>query len=215
MPQLQSFHEVRFPAGIALGAAIGPQRMTEIITLGSGREQRNARWESSRRRYNAGYGVKTLEDLAEVIAFFEARRGRLFGFRFRDPIDHKSCGLAVPVSATDQIIGTGDGSTSEFQLAKTYGTGEWAWTRPIRKPVAGTVKIAVDGLLMGEGQDYDVDDTRGRVSFRSGSIPPPGEPVRAGFEFDVPVRFDTDEITVNLSNYIAGDIAAIPLIEVL
>jgi len=118
-----AFHEILFPTSIALGATGGPERRTEIVQLGSGFEERNALWAQSRRRWNAGLGVKTLDDLHAVIAFFEARMGRLHGFRFRDRSDWKSCAPGSAHQPTDQVIGTGDGLTVSFQLKKTYSSG--------------------------------------------------------------------------------------------
>ena len=118
---MTAFHEVLFPLDIALGSAGGPERRTEIVTAGSGREERNARWAHSRRRYDAGYGIKTFEALSAVVAFFEERRGRLHGFRWRDRLDHSSA-LSGTVNPLDQAIGTGDGATATFQLSKTYGS---------------------------------------------------------------------------------------------
>ena len=114
---MTSFHEVLFPLDIALKSAGGPQRRTDVVTLGSGAEERNARWAHSRRRYDAGYGVKTFDALSQVVAFFEERRGRLYGFRWRDRLDHSSAAPGVSIRPTDQIIGTGDGVTATFQLA--------------------------------------------------------------------------------------------------
>ncbi len=215
MPLLHSFHDVLFPTDIALGAAGGPGRRTEIVTLGSGHEQRNARWANSRRRYNAGYGVKTLDDLSDVIAFFEERRGRLFGFRFRDPVDHKSCKPAGQVSSSDQKIGEGDAINANYQLLKTYGLGEGKWDRKITKPVLGSVAIEVGGTPKIEGVDFDINYLSGEIIFVSQSVPAIGQAVRAGFEFDVPVRFDVDEITINMTHFIAGEITSIPLLEIL
>mgnify|MGYP006219381795 FL=1 len=81
------FHEVRFPLAVALGGSGGPERKTEIVTTGSGREERIARWAHAKRKYDAGTGVKTIAALAEIVTFFEERRGRLFGFRWRDRLD--------------------------------------------------------------------------------------------------------------------------------
>lgn len=212
---MSTFHDVRFPTDIALGSAGGPQRRTEVVTLASGHEQRNARWSGSRRRYNAGYGIKTLDDLHEVISFFEQRRGRLHGFRFRDPMDHKSSKPGRAISPDDQKIGTGDGVNTQFQLIKTYGEGEGQYVRKITKPVAGTLQVIVDGMLKIEGTDYTLDETSGLLTFLPGNVPPDNEDVHVGFEFDVPVRFDTDEITVNMTSFLAGDIASIPLVEIL
>ena len=143
---MNAFDEVSFPLDVALGASGGPERRTDIVLLGSGREERNARWAHSRRRYDAGYGVKTFAGLAAVVAFFEERRGRLTGFRFRDRLDHSSAPPGTPVTALDQAIGTGDGITTTYRLVKTYGTGSGAYRRPITKPQAGSVRIAVAGV---------------------------------------------------------------------
>src|ERR1700748_3411383 len=124
---MAAFHEVLFPLDIALRSAGGPERKTDIVLLGSGREERNARWAHSRRHYDAGYGIKTLEALSEVVAFFEERRGMLYGFRWRDRLDHAS---AVTVTPLDQVIGTGDGETASFQLVKTYGGAFAPYQRP-------------------------------------------------------------------------------------
>jgi uncharacterized protein (TIGR02217 family) len=207
---MAAFHEILFPLDIALKSAGGPERRTEIVALGSGREERNARWAYSRRRYDAGYGVKTLDALSAVVAFFEERRGRLHGFRWRDRLDHASAAPGVAVTAFDQAIGTGDGETASFQLAKTYGGAFSPYARPIVKPVSGNVRVAVDGVELDDG--FSVDVTTGVVTFET----PPGigDAVTAGFLFDVPVRFDTDYLEVDLSAFAAGAIPKIPLIEI-
>jgi uncharacterized protein (TIGR02217 family) len=117
-----AFHEVRFPTRISLGASGGPERRTEIVVLGSGGEERNSRWADSKRSYNAGYGIKSVDDLHAVIAFFEERRGRLHGFRWKDWSDYKSCAPTATPQASDQQIGVGNGATAAFQLIKTYGS---------------------------------------------------------------------------------------------
>jgi len=209
-----SFHEIRFPTGVSFGAGGGPERRTEIVVLGSGFEERNSPWAHSRRRYNAGYGVKSLNDLHDVIAFFEARRGRLHGFRWKDASDWKSCAPLDTPAATDQAIATGDGVTAVFDLLKTYSSGAETYVRAIKKPVAGTVLIAVDGAPQTQGVDFTVDTTTGLVTFETGSIPALDAEIAAGFEFDVAVRFDTDALTINLAAFHAGDIPDIPIIEV-
>jgi uncharacterized protein (TIGR02217 family) len=214
MPALTPFHETRFPTAIAFGATGGPERRTEIVALGSGHEERNSRWADSRRRYNAGYGVRSLDDLHAVIAFFEERRGRLYGFRWRDRTDWKSCTPEATPAATDQAIGAGDGETATFQLVKTYGNAHAPYVRQIRKPVAGTVVVAVGGVALDEGDDWTCDWTSGLVTFAAGSVPAEDAAITAGFAFDVPVRFDTDRLDINLTSFDAGDIPAIPLVEI-
>jgi len=206
------FHDVRFPTAISRGASGGPERRTEIVTLGSGREERNQRWSDSRRRYDAGYGVRGVDDLHAVIAFFEERRGRLHAFRWKDWSDYKSCPPLQTPAATDQEIGTGDGTTADFQLGKAYGASFAPWTRAITKPVAGTVLVSVDGLAQAEGVDFTVDYTTGVITFAS--PPSDGAQITAGFEFDVPARFDTDRLAVSLEHFSHGDIPNIPIVEV-
>lgn len=209
-----SFHEVRFPLRLALGVTGGPVRRTDIVNLSNGRENRNARWRQARRSYDAGSGIKSVADLYEVLAFFEARRGQLYGFRFRDPIDFASAGPLQTVRPTDQLIGTGDGQTQSFQLVKTYADGGGGVVRTIAKPVAGTVVLALNGVAV-PGDRYTVNTATGLVTFQAGHVPGPGVEIRAGYEFDVPVRFDTDRIEVNLSAFQAGRIPAIPITEIL
>ena len=208
------FHEVRFPLAVALGGSGGPERKTEIVTTGSGREERIARWAHAKRKYDAGTGVKTIAALAEIVTFFEERRGRLFGFRWRDRLDWKSCAVTAQVSATDQVIGTGNGTKAAFQLVKTYGGAFAPYVRPITKPVSGTVKFAVAGIAKVLGVDADVDVATGILTFKPGKIPANGAVVTAGFEFDVPVRFDTDVFEVDFAAFVAGEIPKIPLVEI-
>ncbi len=207
------FHEVRFPLDVALGSRGGPVRRTEIVTLASGREHRNGRWADSRRRYDAGLGVRTVDALHAVLAFFEERRGRLYGFRFRDRVDCKSCSPSGVLQPNDQPVGIGDGVTTEFQLVKKYGAGFAPYERPIRKPVAGTVRVAVAGSEVTLGAGLSCDATTGVLTFAA--PPAPGAAITAGFVFDVPVRFDTDELEFDLSAFDAGAIPAIPLIEII
>lgn len=173
----------------------------------SGREERNSPWANSRRRWDVGPGIASLDDIATLIAFFEARRGPLHGFRFRDPLDHRSCRPTAEPSPTDQVLGTGDGETAEFQLVKHYASGAQRWTRTIAKPVEGTVRVALDGVETAA----DVDHTTGMVSFDT--PPAPGAVVTAGFAFDCPVRFDTDRLDITLDTVGAGAVPRVPLVE--
>lgn len=209
-----AFHEVLFPPAISRGAQGGPERRTDVVVLGSGYEERNSRWADSRRIYSAGYGVKSLDELHEVIAFFEERRGRLHGFRWRDHADWKSCPPEAAPTAFNQVIGAGDGVTAAFQLKKTYGSAHAPWAREIKKPVAGTVLVAVAGVAKTVGAEFTADASTGVVTFLAGHIPAMGQTVTAGFLFDVPARFDTDKLEVNLAGFRHGAIPDIPIVEV-
>jgi len=205
-----AFHEIRFPDNISRSARGGPERRTQIVELASGDEERNASWANSRRRYDAAYGVRRADDLAAVVAFFEARNGRLYGFRWKDWGDYKSCLPSGVPSATDQSIGIGDGTTTTFQLVKAYISGTQTWMRTLTKPVAGTIVMALDQVVQASG--WSVDITTGLVTFTAS--PNIGIAITAGFEFDVPVRFDTDQLDVIHDIERLGSITSIPLIEV-
>jgi uncharacterized protein (TIGR02217 family) len=211
---MTAFHEIRFPVETGIRSRGGPERRTDIVTLGSGREERNARWAHARRRYDAGFGVRSLAALSAVIAFFEERRGRLYGFRFKDRMDFRSSPAGGPPTALDQMLGAGTGAQATFQLVKTYGQTHAPYVRTIAKPVSGSVTIAVDGAPMTAGSDYQVDHATGVVTFLPGSLPATGAAVTGGFAFDVPVRFDTDQLDINLASFEAGDAPSIPLIEI-
>ena len=152
---MASFHDVLFPLDIALKSAGGPQRRTDVVTLGSGAKERNARWAHSRRRYDAGYGVKTFEALSQVVAFFEER---LYGFRWRDRLDHSSAAPGASVMPTNQVVGIGDGVTATFQLGKT-------------KPVPGSIRVAVAETEADEGTQFIVNVATGIVTFLPNHIP--------------------------------------------
>ena len=211
---MAAFHEILFPLEVALGASGGPERVTEVVTTASGREERNTRQADSRRRWDAGYGVKSLAALADVVAFFEERRGRLYGFRWRDRLDHSSAPPGHAATPLDQVIGTGDGMRATFALTKTYGGLHAPYARAIAKPVAGSVRVAVNGVERIEGTHFSLDATRGEITFAVASVPAASAVVSAGFSFDVPVRFDTDFLEVNLTAFAAGDIPRIPVIEI-
>ena len=207
---MAAFHEISFPARIASGSTGGPERKTDIVTLGSGREERNTPWADSRRKYDVTPGIRTADDLHALHVFFEERRGRLHGFRFQDPTDHKSCVPSAAPSPADQPLGTGDGATTVFALVKLYGAAWAPWTRSIVKPQAGSVRIAVDGVEQLAG--WSVDTATGLVTFDA--PPSAGAAVTAGFRFDVPVRFASDYLDASLAALKSGGLAAIELLEI-
>lgn len=197
---MTDFAEVQFPSDISYGATGGPTYSTDVVTTYSGREQRNANWSQARARYNVASGVKTETQWQALIAFFRARRGKAVGFRFKDWSDFKG---------VNEPIGTGNGSATQFQLVKLYTSGSVAVSRTITKPVAGTVKIYVNSVLQ---SGVTVNTTTGVVTLSS--APANGTAITADYEFDVPVRFDTDELQLSLENYGAGSWSNIPLIEI-
>lgn len=207
-----NFHEVRFPANLSLGSSGGPERRTEIVTLDSGYEERNTPWAHSRRRYDAGGAMRSMDDLEQVIAFFEARAGQVFGFRWKDWTDFKSCAPSRDPAFDDQEIAVGDSVSTVLQLCKNYRSGDTVYCRAISKPVAGTVSAGVAGSEVYEGTHFDVDYTTGELTFRE--APPEGAVVTAGFVFDVPVRFATDRLEMNVASFAAGSVPSIPVLEV-
>lgn len=192
-----SFAETRFPVDISYGSAGGPEYSTDIVTTQSGYEQRNSNWADARCRYNVAYGVKSADQLAELIAFFRARKGQAEGFRFKDWSDYQAVG---------ETIGTGNGSATQFQLVKHYG----AQAREIAKPVAGTISIYKNSVLQASG--VSVNAATGVVTFTS--APANGVVIQADFEFDVPVRFATDRLSTVLDTYGSFSAREVALIEV-
>ena len=207
-----AFHEVRFPTNQSFGSVGGPERRTEIVTLANGFEERNTPWAHSRRRYDAGIGLRSLDDVEQLIAFFEARQGQLYGFRWKDWSDFKSCLPSKTTGFEDQVIAHGDGVKTSFPLVKHYRSGVGEYARIITKPVSGTVRVGVARDELSQAIHWDVDLTTGIVTFEA--APDEGVEVTAGFEFDVPVRFDTERIQTSVASFQAGDVPNVPVVEV-
>lgn len=199
----------RFPENLSYGSQGGPGFQTGIAVLQSGHEQRRGVWATPRHQYNASFAVKTVADVETVRDFFQAMRGRLHGFRFKDWNDYTSAsdGVSSP-SDTDQTIGTGDGAETDFQLVKLYTTGTETLTRTINKPVSATVVVSLDDV--GQGSGWSVDTTTGVVTFSA--APGNNVVVKAGYEFDVPVRFDIDVLAVSADTYGIRS-ADVPIVE--
>ena len=207
-----AFHDIRFPASLSFGSVGGPERRTEIVALTNGHEERRSPWAHSRRRYDAGMGLRSLDDVAKLVAFFEARAGQLHGFRWKDWSDFKSSRPSMPHHYLDQIIGRGNGVQTDFSLRKTYQSGPAQYWRPIAKPVGGTVLAGVGNDELFDTLDFTVNTALGVISFNT--PPADGAEITAGFEFDVPVRFDTDRIAVSVSSFQVGDLPQVPVVEV-
>ena len=196
-----SFHEVRFPDDIAYGATGGPEFATNVVATASGYEQRNINWSAARGRWDVASGLKKQTQLDTLIAFFRARKGRAHGFRFKDWTDYK---------ATAQALGTGNGTVTTFQLVRTYSSGGSTDVRTITKPVAGTVKVYLAGVLQASG--WSVNTTTGVIPFST--APANGVAVSADYEFDVPVRFDTDRMAVTIEQINLHQWSGIPIVEI-
>lgn len=205
------FHEVRFPDTISRGSSGGPRRRTDIVTLRSGYEERNSIWADSRREYDAGLGIRDVDDLYAVLEFFEARAGRLYGFRWKDWADYKTESPSSSILSITQVIGTGDGTETQFQLSKSYVSGGVTYERIIKKPVMGTVRI-VHGSQVMLPNDPAINYETGVVTFNT--APAAGVVIRAGFEFDVPVRFKDDYIDITIDLFSAGQVPQVNVIEV-
>lgn len=207
---MAAFHEARFPDDISKGSSGGPERRTDIVELVSGFEERNASQAHSKRTYDAGMGLRNVNDLHDVIEFWEARYGELYGFRWKDWADFKSCKTKNFPTFGDQVIGTGDGVLTTFQLVKNYTSASSNYQRLIRKPVAGSVLIGKNGVAQGAG--WSVDTTTGIITF---SAPPAnGHVITAGYEFDVPVRFAASKLTVSIDAFNHGSIPQIDIKEI-
>jgi len=190
-----SFVEVQFPSDISYGATGGPMLLTDVVATVSGHEQRNSKWSQARARYNVASGVKTETQWQALIAFFRARRGKAVGFRFKDWGDFKA--------VNQPLLSLGG---TQYQLVKQYVSGAVVSERIISKPVAGTVKLYRNSILQASG--WSIDTATGIITTSlTGTL-------TVDFDFDVPVRFDTDELALSLDSFNAGSWNNIPLIEV-
>ncbi len=195
-----SFTDIRFPEDISYGSSGGPEYATDIVETQSGHEQRNVNWQQARARFNVAHGVKTKAQLDALIAFFRARKGRAYGFRFKDWTDYQASG---------EVIGTGDDVTQSFQLTKAYSSGGVSESRTITKPVSGSVTVYFDGVVQSSG--WSIDSATGIIT--CDAAPANGIEISADFEFDIPVRFDTDRLSATLDDYGVHSWLDIPLIE--
>lgn len=203
---MTEFHDVLFPASLAKNAIRRVEQATEVIRLSSGREVRNSRWQNARRSWEVDTLLSNLRDVQVLMDFFVARRSRLYGFRFRDPLEFSSASAGQVIGFEDQVIGVGDAVSRNFQLVKTAGE----MTRLITKPVRGSVRVGVNGREF--GSRWAVDDTSGIVSFE---VPPRiGARITAGFEFDTPVRFGADEIKIVMQASMAARATRVELVEI-
>jgi len=204
------FHDVRFPDDISFGSSGGPEFSTSIVTSSAGFEQRNSEWSQARAKYNVAYGVRTDAQLSALIAFFRARMGKAFAFRFKDWADYQSAPIGSSITALDQVLGTGNGNTRTFTFLKAYTSGGYSLVRPMTHLVADTVRLSLQGTEVSSG--FVLDTLAGTVTFDA--APATGVIVRAGFAFDVPVRFDTDYLATSLDSYGVGSALDVPVVEV-
>ena len=203
--EVEAFEDVRFPVALGREASVEPAFSTAIVATASGAEQRNSDWADARLRFDAGPGVRSEADVHELIAFFRARRGAAIGFRLEDPFDHSSNGMTGEPGAADQMLGVGDGERTTFPLVKTYD----GQVRRVTRPVAGSVRVAIDGTEMMSGWTLGAN---GAIHFEEG--PAEEAVVAAGFRFDVPVRFAEDRLALGRATFLAGEIASVPMIEI-
>jgi uncharacterized protein (TIGR02217 family) len=198
---MPAFHEVQFPPKIAYGATGGPEFNTSVTTTFAGFEQRNVNWQKARGRWDVSTGLKNKTDMEALQAFFRARFGKAHGFRFKDWSDYQ---------AVAQNLGTGNGTQTAFQLLKLYSSGGYSYSREIKKPVSGTVKIYLNSILQSSG--FTIDHATGSVTFSA--APGAGVNVSADFDFDVPVRFDTDALAVRADGPGIFVWDTIPIVEI-
>ena len=202
-----AFDEAQFPVDISRDAVSRQKRVTDVVTLRSGYEERNAIWANSRLTFDVGLGIRDLADIYALKEFWEARRGRLRGFRFKDWSDFKSCAPNSTATNTDQTLLSID--TTHYQIQKVYSAASNPWTRTIKKPVNGTVLVRDNTGPLVESVNYTVDYTTGIVTF---TLAPTGTPT-AGFEFDVPVRFEEETLEISIALVDAGSAPSVKLVE--
>lgn len=204
---MQAFDDVLYPLELGRDAGVSAEFSTSVSITASGHERRASHWSDARLHFDVGPGVRSEAELGVLIAFFRARRGAARGFRLRDPFDFSSNGMVGAPQPGDQLLGTGDGQTARFRLCKRYGAND-GQVRPITRPCAESVVVGVAGA---QAADWALEEG-GWVVFAA--APPAGAEVRAGFTFDVPVRFAADRLDINAATFAAGEAPSVPLVEI-
>ncbi|SLJ94286.1 DUF2460 domain-containing protein [Novosphingobium mathurense] len=206
---MQAFDDVPYPLRLGRDASISPEFSTAVSVTASGFERRNSLWSDARLRFDVGPGIRSEQELGQLIAFFRARRGPARGFRLRDPSDFSSNAMTGTPTALDQSLGVGDGTQTAFALVKRYGDGEEAQVRRITRPEFPTILVSIDDAIQVGNWSLD---SGGTILFDD--PPAPGAAVRAGFHFDVPVRFAEDRLEISGAAFAAGEAPSVPVIEI-
>lgn len=205
---VQAFDDILYPLALGRDASVSPEFSTTVATTASGHERRNSLWSDARLRFDVGPGIRSEAELGVLIAFFRARRGPARGFRLADPFDFSSNAMTGTPTPTDQLLGIGDGLRSVFDLVKNYGEGTDPQQRVITRPRLGTIAVSIDGA---QATNWAWREG-GRIEFDT--APPEGAEVRAGYLFDVPVRFAEDRLDVSGASFAAGEAPSVPLVEI-
>lgn len=204
---MEAFDDTLYPFPLGRNTAVAPEFSTSVSVTASGHERRNSLWSDARVHFDVGPGIRSESELSQLLAFFRARRGAARGFRISDPFDNSTNAMTGAPTMFDQLLGVGDGLSADFQLIKAYGSGLDPQIRPITRPRAESLVISVGGSLT---TDWTLGE-KGLVSFAN--APVEGDEIRAGFLFDVPVRFAEDRIDISAVNFEAGEAPSVPLIE--
>jgi len=206
---MQAFDDVLYPLALGRDATVIPEFSTSVSVTASGFERRNSLWSNARLRFDVGPGIRSEAELGELIAFYRARRGAARGFRLRDPSDHSSNGMVGPPTPGDQVLGQGNGTQSDFPLVKGYGGEDEPQVRRITRPVFETIVVSIDNAIqLGNWSLLD----GGIISFET--PPAAGATIRAGFHFDVPVRFAQDSLEISGASFAAGEAPSVPVVEI-
>ncbi len=193
---------VRLPEDVERGANGGPAWRTIVQTLSSGNEQRIQEWQEQRGAWQIGYGITTLALLQAVVDLFQAQKGRAFAFLFKDWSD-----FAGTAEATVPTVG--DAVETDFQMTRNYDTAVRSYARPITQTIDATVNVYIDTILQVSGFTLEAGGI-----IRFSSPPAGGEVITADFEFDVPVRFNQDNLNIDVEVFDKGSIPDISIIEV-
>ena len=204
-----SYMTERFPVTISYKSRGGPRFSTDVVVIDSGAEQRNANWLNARHEYDAVFGVEDEASLELMLEFFHAAKGMAHTFPYKDWMDFKSCPTSTDVSSTDQtIVSAATSGQVSAQITKAYSRGGLLTVRDIFKVRASTLVLEVDGSVRASGFSLSSTSVASFApALASGAV------VKAGFEYDVACRFDTDRLAVSLDAYRIGSLS-VPIVEV-
>ncbi|MGV3617905.1 MAG: DUF2460 domain-containing protein [Fimbriimonas sp.] len=209
-------HDVLMPQGLSEGARMVPQTKSVVVTTSSGRDEVIGLWGGIRRKWDVSKLLEDDEAREALLGFWEARDGRVYGFRFRDPFDHLCRSGYSPDGSIAHTgiepLGTGNGAQTRFPVVKTRGDAARAVVRRILRPVGALSKAYVDGVALAAGT-YEFDEEAGELVLDVAAAS--GKVVGWSGVFDTPARFETDAPTFGFDYPLAVRMTGVTIIELL
>lgn len=169
-----------FLTGQTIDMSKSPVWNTKVVQAASGKERRTALRPWPLWQFVLKYEVirhrASLDEVATFFEFFNTMQGKYLPFLYVDPTDN---------AVTTQSFGTGDGTTTTFQLSRAVNS----WVEPVYGVYAPT--IYVNGVAKTLTTDYTLPGN-GKVTFVA--APANGAVLTWTGNFYYLCRFDQDDL---------------------